>query len=168
MAVFPLPARPTLSYKTGGRRFGAQRDGRTHAACDLIAAAGTAVRAVEDGTVIRGPYKFLQSGAQTTHPLWTYALEVRHSHFIVRYGEIAHDLADGVVLGGTVAEGQVLATVGAQVGAAMLHFEMYNDPHRLDELTQRQNAQYLHVPAASYQRRSDLLDPTTFLDSWQP
>ncbi len=76
--IFPLPFKPQADYKSGGRKFGAPRDGgsRLHAGCDLIAPKGTQIRALEDGTVVRGPYPFFNG---------TYAIEVKHSHFIARY-----------------------------------------------------------------------------------
>jgi murein DD-endopeptidase MepM/ murein hydrolase activator NlpD len=57
MATFPLPFRPKEDYHTGGRKFGAGREGggRKHATCDLIAPKGTEIYAVEDGEVVRGP-----------------------------------------------------------------------------------------------------------------
>ena len=78
--LFPLRRRPNADYHQGGRRFGAHRGGgRRHAACDLIAAAGTEILAVDDGYIIRDPYDFYHG---------TKALEVDHLMFVVRYGEI--------------------------------------------------------------------------------
>ncbi len=148
--IFPLRARPTLSYKTGGRQFGAGRDGgtRRHAACDLIASPGTEILAMEDGEIIQGPY-FFYSG--------TYAIEVKHdSGYVVRYGEIRQGLPRGIRAGSRVSQGQVIAYVGQlNSGASMLHLEIY-DGSRTGPLTQSGNI---------YRRRSDLVDPTGFLDS---
>jgi len=67
---FPLRRRPHLSYKAGGRAFGAQRSrGRRHAGCDLIAVPGTEILAVTDGQVI-AHYHFYSG---------TDALEIRHA-----------------------------------------------------------------------------------------
>ena len=149
---FPLNARPRLSYKTGGRYFGAPRTTstgghRSHAGCDLIVPKGTPIVAVADGEVIRNPYYFYSG---------TYALEVRHTGgFVVRYGEIS-TAAQGVSAGGSVTRGQVIAFVGKlESGSSMLHFEMYAGTAS-GALTVRGNP--------PYQRRSDLLDPTPYLD----
>jgi murein DD-endopeptidase MepM/ murein hydrolase activator NlpD len=146
---FPLPFVPALSYRTGGRRYGAPRDnGRRHAACDLIAPLGTEIFAVDQGLVIRGPYVFYHG---------TYAIEVQHPLFIVRYCEIS-GAAPGVQSGTTVGQGQVIAYVGRMHVDSMLHFEMYGGSGA-GPLTQRNN-----LP---YQRRSDLMDPTPYLDQWR-
>ena len=100
MPVFPLHVRPKESYKEPPRSFGSSRDhgARKHAGCDLYAPARTDVLAVEDGTVIRGPYLFYDV---------VYALEVQHPSGIVRYGEISH-AAEGIATGAAVKAGQVL------------------------------------------------------------
>jgi murein DD-endopeptidase MepM/ murein hydrolase activator NlpD len=143
MPVFPLAAYPTSDYTTGSRRFGSGRDsGRSHAGCDLIAPTGTAIYAVDDGTVLQGPYAFYSG---------TDALEVTHTSFVVRYGEIQNAK---VKTGDKVKKGQLIAEVG---GLRMLHFEMYQG-NVSGPLTVRSRK--------PYQRRSDLLDPTTYLQSW--
>jgi hypothetical protein len=48
----------------------------------------------------------------------------------------------------------------------MLHLEMFDNPGRLDYLTDTSNTNYLYVPQANYQRRNDLLNPTGLLDRW--
>ena len=146
---FPLPTAPTLSYRTGGRRFGAPRGSRRrHAACDLIARDGTDVLSVDSGVLTRGPYLFYHG---------VYAIEVRDPHFIVRYCEIRRTLPSGVAVGTAVREGQAIAHVGRMHRDSMLHFEMYSGT-ATGSLTQRRNA--------PYQRRSDLMDPTPWLDLW--
>jgi murein DD-endopeptidase MepM/ murein hydrolase activator NlpD len=146
---FPLPFVPAQSYKTGGRRFGARRDGgkRQHAGCDLIAPAGTEIYAVDSGVVIRGPYPFYHG---------TYALEIQHGHFLVRYCEI-RGAAQGISTGTTVMQGQLIAYVGRMYTSSMLHFEMYRGTEG-GPLTQRGNP--------PFQRRADLFDPTVHLDHW--
>lgn len=150
MATFPFHRRPLESYHERPRAFGCPRDGgaRKHAGCDLYAAPGTPVLAVEAGKVIRGLYRFYDV---------VYAIEVQHPSGIVRYGEISH-AAEGVAIGAEVCEGQVLGYVGKMesVAASMLHFELYRgDGH--GPLTDRE--------AHPYQRRVDLVDPTAFLDA---
>jgi murein DD-endopeptidase MepM/ murein hydrolase activator NlpD len=106
------------------------------------------VLAVEDGTVIRGPYLFYDV---------VYALEVQHPSGIVRYGEISH-AAEGIAAGVTVTAGQVLGYVGKMqtVAPSMLHLELFAGTAR-GPLTDRN-----HPP---FMRRGDLVDPTAFLDS---
>ena len=118
MATFPLPFKPKLSYHEGGRRFGANRDGskRKHAACDLIAAKGTEIYAVENGQVAYGPYLFYRG---------TYAIEFRlDSGKVVRYCEI-EKVATGVAVGSKLTEGTLIAYVGKMYVDSMLHFELY-------------------------------------------
>lgn len=144
---FPLKRRPKLSYKKGARYFGAKRsNGRLHAGCDLIASPGTEIYAVADG-VIGASYAFYSG---------TDALEVKHTGgFVVRYGEIS-GLAAGLKRGSKVTRGQLIAYVGQlNSGSSMLHFEMYSGSET-GRLTVRSNK--------PYQRRSDLVDPTSHLD----
>lgn len=145
--TFPLKKRPNLSYKTGGRYFGAQRsNGRLHAGCDLIAPPGTKIFAVADG-VLGAKYPFYSG---------TDALEVEHTGgFVIRYGEISN-LASGLKRGSPVTRGQHIAYVGQLAsGSSMLHFEMYSGTGS-GGLTVRSNK--------PYQRRQDLIDPTSYLD----
>ena len=148
MATFPLSFVPTLSYKKGGRRFGANRDGgkRKHAACDLIAPKGTEIYAVENGKVTYGPYLFYRG---------TYAIEFRlDSGKVVRYCEI-EKVASGIAVGSTLTEGTLIAYVGKMYVDSMLHFELY-DGSGAGSLTVRSNS--------PYQRRSDLINPADYLD----
>jgi hypothetical protein len=96
--------RPKESYKEPPRSFGSSRDhgARKHAGCDLYAPAGTEVLAVEDGTVIRGPYPFYDV---------VRALEVQHPSGIVRYGEIAR-AAEGIAAGVAVKPPRFWGTSG--------------------------------------------------------
>jgi murein DD-endopeptidase MepM/ murein hydrolase activator NlpD len=147
--VFPLAFVPKLSYKTGGRRYGADRakGTRKHAGCDLIVPEGTPIYAVDNGTIVHGPYYFYRG---------TYAVEVQHPHFIARYCEIKQ-VAAALNRGSQVRKGQVIAYVGKMYFSSMLHFEMYQGT-ATGPLTQR------NMPP--YQRRSDHLDPTPYLDAW--
>ena len=147
--VFPLRKRPAESYKDFGRAFGSQRSGgRFHAGCDLLADRGTEILAIEDGTVIEGPYYFYEG---------TYALEVKHaSGLVVRYGEILQTVPRGISPGARVSKGQVIAHVGQlDSGYSMLHFEMYKGTV---------NGGLTDSNQWPFQRRSDLMDPTSFLD----
>jgi murein DD-endopeptidase MepM/ murein hydrolase activator NlpD len=151
--LFPLPIKPKESYKSGARRFGANRDHgrRKHAGIDLYAPVGTAVRAMADGVVIRA-YDFYGG---------TQAIEVDHGDFIARYGEVS---VDSILVedGDQIARGEKLAEVGKLKGlvTSMLHLEMFgttDDPTaRGKGLTQRAN-----LP---FQRRLDLIDPTESID----
>jgi murein DD-endopeptidase MepM/ murein hydrolase activator NlpD len=179
MATFPLPFLPkgTWHYEKGGLTgyFGAPRSwtepdtgklrNLIHGACDLLAPAGTPIYAVEDGTIIRGPYKFLVTCSKE-HPKKTFAIDVVHRSFTARYGEIALNLPKGVALNKPVKQGDVIAFVGDQCGNAMLHFELFKDVDRQKEVltVDGNDKDYLYVPVANYGRRNDLLDPTDFLD----
>jgi murein DD-endopeptidase MepM/ murein hydrolase activator NlpD len=174
MATFPLPVLPTIPWTPNGNshntHFGAPRDPPypVHGACDLVVRAGTQVLAVFDGTIILGPYRFVRYTSEKPRcDNWTYAIDVQHENsFIARYCEIAPNLASGLTKGSTVDEGQVIAFVGTQCGGSMLHFEMFQDVNRRDDLTNDSHAtQYLYVPQANYERRSDLLDPTDYLNA---
>ncbi len=145
---FPLAAIPTLSYKTGGRGFGADRGwlepGRRHGACDLVGPAGTEILAIASGLVIAGPYEFFRG---------TYAIEVQHPLFIARYCEIARERAARA--GSTVEEGEVIALIGNQPGTDMLHLEMFSGMAS-GPLNDKGNPPYA--------RRKDIMDPAPWLD----
>lgn len=148
--VFPLSFVPASSYKSGQRFFGARRSKgtRKHAGCDLIAPEGTKIYAVADGKIVRGPYAFYRG---------TYAIEVEHTNFVVRYCEIK-GTAKGLKRGSGVTRGQEIATVGRMFHSSMLHLEMYKGTSS-GRLTNRHNP--------PYQRRSDLVNPTAYLDKWK-
>jgi hypothetical protein len=151
---FPLTARPTTSYKSGMRRFGAGRGGgtRIHAACDLYRDDGDKVIAVAPGQVILPKYYFYQG---------VYAIEVRHAGgFVVRYGEVLGDNAPGIRMGAKVDVGQTVGyvgTVNSGCCSPMLHFELYSGTET-GSLTQYING---------YSRREDLMDPTAYLSKWE-
>jgi len=145
---FPLDHIPSPSWKTGARYFGAPRDGgrRLHAGCDLLGPKGTTIYAVADGTLVRPVYYFYTG---------TYALEIRHGSFIVRYGEI---LGGSFVGGATVKKGQPIAKIGLlDSGSSMLHFEMYSNGASSEPLT---------VGTGPYKRRSDVINASPYLDQW--
>lgn len=145
---FPLPFVPTTSYK-GGNGFGASRElvrkGLKHAANDLAAPAGTEVLAMDEGVVLSAPLKEFFLG--------TYDLVVQHPQFIARYCEIKKEAE--VKTGDKVYPGQVIAYVGDQPGADMLHLEFYTGKAHGD-LSQKGNP--------PFDRRADVFDGVRFLD----
>ncbi|NRA65662.1 MAG: M23 family metallopeptidase [Pseudobacteriovorax sp.] len=148
-SIFPLVIPALADYTRSGRQFGANRNGgrRKHAAADLIAIDGTQIRAVQDGTILDF-YKFYKK---------SWALVVDHGNFIVRYGEVAPTLPEGIEVGQQVTKGMIIAEVGviSKPGTGnMLHFEMYQGTET-GNLTNRSNPPYM--------RRADLMDPTDFL-----
>ncbi len=146
---FPLPFIPNVSYKTGGRKFGAPRDGgvRKHAGCDLIAPHLTEILAIDDGYVVAPWKKFYRGTCQ---------LAIRHTAGVIRYCEIEEeDLAKSLREGDAVKAGQVIAYVGKMYRDSMLHFEFYTATVA-GEFTVRSNP--------GFQRRGDLIDPAPLLD----
>jgi len=143
---FPLAHPPVLSYRNGGRQFAGGRNGRFHAACDLVGDNEQDVFAMEDGKITEGPYEFFDG---------TLAFEVTHKGGMVcRYCE-THGLSNGLSLGDPVQKGTLLSrTKFNSSGSVMLHLEMYSGAASGD----------LTTGAPPFQRRSDLLDPTEFLD----
>jgi murein DD-endopeptidase MepM/ murein hydrolase activator NlpD len=147
--VFPLFQPPLASYRTGGRFFGAPRTGRLHAAVDLLNPHQAKIRAIADGVVIQSAYSFY---------LGTNALEVHHpSVGTVRYGEIDPYKRVNLRGGDHVRKGDVIAYVGRLngSGASMLHFELYSG---------RASGQLTVISNHPYERRSDLENPTSFVD----
>ena len=143
---FPLDERVNSYLKYPGR-FGDSRDGgsRKHGGADLYAPVGTNVYAVKGGTVIQNPYKFFQG---------SYAIQVNHGSFIARYSEI--NIASGLHAGSFITQGQLIGTVAdLSLNKSMLHFEMFSGS-ATGPLTNRANLPYM--------RRSDLIDPTHFLN----
>jgi murein DD-endopeptidase MepM/ murein hydrolase activator NlpD len=145
---FPLPFIPKLSYRVGGRRFGADRsNGRKHAGCDLIAPVGTEIFAVADGTVIdANPTMVFYHG--------THSITIQHVGFVARYCEVS-GFADGIRRGKTVKAGELIAYVGRMFTTSMLHFEVYAGT-LTGPLTAPKNK--------PYKRRSDIINPTALLD----
>lgn len=148
--LYPLKTpKKATSYKSGAGRFGSNRSKgkRKHGGCDLYAPTGTEVRAMADG-VVRYVGFFYEN---TDH------IEIVHDKHIIRYGEVL--LGKSLVKAGDpVRRGQVIGYVGKlsiKVPSMMLHLEMYSNPR--DKGTLSGNS--------IYKRRSDLIDPTPFLDS---
>lgn len=145
--LFPLHFRPKESYKESPRSFGSGRPkGRLHAGCDLYAPAGTPVLAVDDGTVLI-VREFYEN---------TWQITVDHGEYWVRYGEVSPKIPKGIKPGAVVSKGQIIAHVGflARLNKSMLHFEMFTGkkPGELSNKTK------------PYNRRADLIDPTSYLD----
>lgn len=155
MFVFPVPSWIKTSYYYAPLKFGAPREGgrRTHAGCDLYAPINTPVYAIADGRVIQSPYPFYRD---------TWAIEIKHDGFIVRYGEVSPRLVAGIEAGASVRAGQTIGYIGRLTGInqSMLHLEMYSGAAQ-GPLTDKRNQ------TNKYKRRSDLIDPTTYLDRWR-
>lgn len=145
---FPLRNKPTESYYTAPRAFGSDRDDRKHAAADLYRKKYDRINAVTDGVVQRGHYLFYQG---------TYAIEVQHSGgFVVRYGEVTGKAF--VRKGAKVRPGQQVGNMGkTSCCTPMLHFELYSGS----------GVGPLSTDSGIYHRRSDLLNPTAYLQKWQ-
>jgi hypothetical protein len=156
---FPFTKLPTADWTHSPRSYGSSRSGgsRAHAGCDLYASLGTWVHAVADGEVILGPYPFYCE---------TYALEVHHGSFVLRYGEIQKFTT--VKQGEKVKAGQRIAKVGHLVGikvpSDMLHLEMYKG-NKSGALTVRSGGAE-REDGVPFQRRADLMDPTSYLKRW--
>ncbi|MDE2400040.1 MAG: M23 family metallopeptidase [Burkholderiales bacterium] len=150
--LYPLAVKATADHHTDARRFGSNRaSGRKHAGIDLYAPAGTSVRAMCDGRVLR------------VYPFYceTYAIEIDHGNFIARYGEIDKRKSNIFVQAGDqVKRGEQIGVVGRLIGikvpSNMLHLEMYASTGD-SPLTIKDNP--------PYQRRKDLIDPTPSIDA---
>jgi murein DD-endopeptidase MepM/ murein hydrolase activator NlpD len=183
--VFPLPAIPSIPWQNvpGSRNahFGAPRTeinpktGKpypTHGACDLIATHDTPIYAVADGEVWRRRSFYESWGVKAINGKnkvvchqELFELAIIHEFFIARYSEISANIPAG--MGKTVKAGQTIALVGPNCAEyQMLHFEMFADVSRRDSLSTGSGTKYLYVPQRDYARRSDLLDPTPYLDRW--
>jgi murein DD-endopeptidase MepM/ murein hydrolase activator NlpD len=147
--LYPLFEPALASFRTGGRSFGAPRPGRLHAACDLLNPYQAKIRAIADGVVLNVPYFFY---------LGTDALEVHHPGVgVVRYGEISPLALVDLKPGDHVAAGDVIAHVGRLDGSgwSMLHLELYSG---------KATGPLTEIANAPYERRRDLLNPSTFID----
>src|SRR6185436_9463337 len=157
---FPFAKLPKDSWKTGMRRFEANRNKglRAHAGCDLYFPANTRIHAIADGVVLRDPYHFYDV---------VFALDVDHGDFIARYGEIRTDCP--LKAGDRVQAGAPIAQVGKMktVDQAMLHFELY-DKSASGPLTEQnqERSKKRRSDGVPFFRRMDLIDPTLLLDQW--
>ena len=99
-----------------------------------------------DGTLVRSPYYFYSD---------TYAVEIRHGDFLMRYGEI---LGGSYIGGQHVRKGQPIAKIGRLAsGSSMLHFEMYSNGASSAPLT---------TSTGPYKRRGDVINASAHLDEW--
>jgi murein DD-endopeptidase MepM/ murein hydrolase activator NlpD len=144
--MFPIPYVPALDYR-GPRGWNADRSG---VAKQLNVPGGVLKHAACDliappGTpVLAVADGFVRDAPYpfypTEGPQITYAFSIQHRGFVARYCEIARKVE--VKVGDFVLEGQVIAYVGDQPGHDMLHLELFF-------------------------RRSDVMDPTPYLDLWR-
>ena len=165
--TFPFRRSPAFPYAgpgAGMRAFGARRSSgaRAHAGVDLYAPDFTDVLAMADGVVTRGPYPFY---------LRTFAVEVDHGPFLVRYGELAPDATPPVTEGDAVSQGDLVGRVGIlkhangrrlDVPSMMLHVEMY-DKTQTGGLTRAIGTSARWTNGKPFYRRRDLIDPTGLL-----
>ncbi|MES2801945.1 MAG: M23 family metallopeptidase [Bdellovibrionota bacterium] len=157
--LFPMNKKPLASYLSGMRKFGSGRDRgrRKHAAADLYSAQYQPVRAIADGVVLRDRASFYLSTSVT---------EVAHGGgFIARYGEIASSAQKpGLRVGQLVKKGDIIGYVkkvsSRRVKFPMLHFELYKGT-KTGSLTVKTNK------LRDFQRRSDIMDPTKYLQKWE-
>lgn len=151
---FPTVKKPTHAFNSGARSFGSGRSGgaRKHAACDLYRFEEEPILSVAPGTVIRDRYYFYQG---------TYALEVVHSGgFVVRYGELDSKGVSGMRKGRQVKMSErvgYMGKVNSNCCRPMLHFELYKGTAK----------GALTTGGSGFQRRSDLLNPTSYLLKWE-
>jgi len=99
--------------------FGAARDGdaRRHAGIDLypVQGAGTPIKAIQDGKVIRiAPFYKRRNGEIT------YALLIDHKEYVANYAELRKP---ALLTGAVVKQKQ---TIGFLSGTKQLHFELYS------------------------------------------
>lgn len=147
--VHPLKGGPTLDPTTGGREFGASRDGgRAHAAIDFTAPDGRIVYSMTSGTVINISYGFYAG---------TQAVEVKNDDgTVARYCEIR----SSVSVGSRVYAGSVIGSVmRSTTGSQMLHLEVYMGTVSGSLTNTSNSSNYYYVPVRNYQRRADLVDP---------
>ncbi|MBX3503726.1 MAG: M23 family metallopeptidase [Alphaproteobacteria bacterium] len=165
----------TKKWRTAGSSagFGADRKGRLHAGCDIGAAHGTPVIAIEGGKVVERGTKPFIAGTML------FAIAIKHdSGFVGRYTEI-NGIPESLQTGASVSAGQELGYTQQGGEKCMLHFELYRGtrkgslscPKAKLPKGKRPN-EYTEAEAAAiraagylpmYGRRDDVLDPRDFL-----
>jgi len=158
---FPFSSLPSASWTSPPRSFASNRSNgtRAHAGCDLYFPSGTWIHAIAAGTVVKGPYLFYAC---------TYAIEIDHGTFLARYGEVQANTL--VSAGSSVTAGQRIAKVGHLVGISvpsdMLHLELYSKAGS-GPLTVSAPSSKKRSDGIPFLRRNDLLDPTSYLNTWK-
>lgn len=151
--IYPLEQRSWHSYRQSPAAFNSSRGARKHAAADLYRSVGDKIHAVAPGKVIRVS-SFYCGVSEIT---------VEHAGGrVVRYGETLFNYPSGISAGKKVKAGDHIASVGKLTcyHQPMLHFELYRGKGKNTEsLTQRARR--------PYQRRSDLEDPTKYIQHWE-
>lgn len=156
---FPTMEKVTTKFNEGMRRFGGARDGgaRAHAAVDLYRYVNEPIFSVAPGVVISNLYYFYQG---------TFALEVLHSGgFVVRYGELTGNIVNGVAMGKQVKMGDRIGYIGKVNSGCckpMVHFELYSG-----ELRGPLSQAGIGLDGKLYNRRRDLVNPTSYMLKWQ-
>jgi len=159
---FPFSTLPSQGWTSPPRSFGANRSNgtRAHAGCDLYFPNGTWIHAVASGTVVQGPYAFYAQ---------TFAIEIDHGSFLARYGEIQSNAL--VSVGSQVTAGQKIAKVGHLVGISvpsdMLHLELYGKSGSGPLTVTSASSSKKRADGVPFFRRTDLLDPTPYLNTWK-
>lgn len=143
--VFPLAIHPLLDWTKGPFKYGAERNGRKHAACDLVAPKDTEVYAFTDGIVIEDLRPFYNG---------THSVVINHFYCHVRYGEL-RPKGVGLKVGDMVKAGQLIGHLGVlHDKSSMLHFELYQG---------NESGPYTNKGNPPFMRRKDLMDPTQML-----
>jgi murein DD-endopeptidase MepM/ murein hydrolase activator NlpD len=161
-----LPKEGRTWLQTARRRtFGAYRAAdRDHAGVDIIQPVTTPVLAISAGTVLKFQLNFTDKKNFETDALW-----VDHDTYVVRYGELRPGQSkngNGKTwkVGDTMEQGQQIGQVGYVArDSQMLHFELYWGDST-GNLSNHTNKIYKYVSGTKYQRRSDLLDPTEYVN----
>jgi murein DD-endopeptidase MepM/ murein hydrolase activator NlpD len=180
--IFPLPFAPIYPYDSdapgvSGFQFGVLRNGgpRIHAGCDLRAPFGTPVMAIDDGEVHFPAWPFYGKGFPN---IWVIAIwhpKLRDGQgLLVRYGEI-EQIPAWFTRGAPVKRGKVLGKVSHQltktkegvVDNSMLHVEFYSTSEKGDTTRQGNEDNYDNVTPMRFERRHDLLNPTSILRELQ-